>query len=164
MVLIMKKYNHHNRNRVENCALALAAGLAFLALPGPAVAAQDLPVQGDGAAIPVEGGERTVSSSRAQGTARLNASDRRLARLPGHVSIVVTDAGILADGYERRRICVASNCAQAVVETASGDVVYLDGEWMVGYLVTRNGEEVWHIGGMPERAAQHASRQQALEP
>ena len=139
-------------------------GLTLWFLTPAVVAAQDLPVPGDGVVIPVEGDESARSPSRQRQTEQESAPERRAARLPEHISVVISEAGILADGYERRSVCVADNCAEAVIEVASGDVAYFDGEWMVGYMVTRNGEEVWHVNGMAERAAQHTARQQAREP
>ena len=133
---------------------AMGCTLTLMAV-APALA-QDLPIAESDPDLLADAVAEVERSPR-------SVHERRVGRLPDHISVVVDEAGVLTDGYERRPICLDEVCARAVVETASQEVVFFEDGWVSGYVVTRNGDEVWRVDGMVERALQHRAERQSRE-
>ena len=82
------------------------------------------------------------------GEVELLKSPGRASVYPDTVEVVVSEDGILADGYGYSQQCDDhSNCISVIVLHASNKVVWNGKSWSPGYVETRRGGEVIRITG-----------------
>ena len=65
--------------------------------------------------------------------------------LPDFVTEVRSQTGELAPAYREETRCDGGGCETVIVLASSGEVVFLSGRWVGGYLATGRGEQVWHV-------------------
>lgn len=67
---------------------------------------------------------------------------------------IMTPQGLLLSPWTRQEGCIETGCAEAIVNSETGEVAFFDGAWMGGFLRTENGEQIVRIVSGPETGTQ----------
>lgn len=62
--------------------------------------------------------------------------------LPPNARRVISYYGVLQPDYERVTACAGDTCSEAILERASGRILFIHGQWQPGSVETGFGQEV----------------------